>query len=40
MKNFSRKFFLLFEIGQKKCPKMKNEKKSLKKGTIYCIIEN
>ena len=38
--NFFRKFFLLFEIGQKKCPKMKNEKKSLKKYFLLTIIEN
>jgi hypothetical protein len=36
---FFRKFFSFFEIGQKKCPKMKNEKKSLKISFLHCIIE-
>jgi len=38
-KFFIQKFFSFSEIGQKKCPKMKNEKKSLKISFLHCIIE-
>jgi hypothetical protein len=37
---FVRKFFSFFEIGQKKCPKSENEKKSLKNSFLHCIIKN
>jgi len=39
-KFFSESFFYFSKLDKKKCPKMKNEKKSLKKAFVYCIIEN